>query len=51
MEVSMLNRIHACNVFSKSFQANIQIFHIYNQEPDAQNGKGSGIKVPKNYGS
>ena len=51
MGVSMLNWIHACNVFSNSFQANIFIFCICNKGPNAQTGKGLGEKIPKNKGS
>ena len=51
MGVSMLNWIHACNVFSNSFQATIFIFWICNEGPNAQTGKGPGKKIPKNVGS
>lgn len=51
MGVSMLNWIHACNVFSNSFQATIFIFCICNKGPNAQTGKGPGKKIIKNKGS
>ena len=49
--VSMLNWIHACNVFSNSFQVNIFIFCICSYGADAQTGKGPGKKILKNKGS